>query len=215
MKWCKHTSILPCARSGCHCSNATLLLTSIAWCTGHGGCCAVPIELAELAQRMESAKSQGFEGLVAKKRSSRYEPGQRSGAWRKMRINRAQEFVIGGYTRLGDSFDALVFGLFEKGKLLYVARTRNGFTPATRRQVFKRLKPLEIPQCPFANLPEARTGRWGVGLTAAKMKECRWVKPILVGQFEFTEWIPDNHLRHSSFITLLDPMESKSVVRED
>ena len=128
---------------------------------------------------------------------------------------RGQEFVIGGYTPLGESFDALIFGVYENGKLLYVARTRNGFTSATRRQLFKRLMPLEIPQCPFANLPEAKPGRWGAGLTAAKMKECRWVKPILVGQFEFTEWTLDNHLRHSSFITLRDDKNAKSVVRED
>jgi len=48
-------------------------------------------------------------------------------------------------------------------------------------------QPLENKECPFANLPEARSGRWGVGLTAAKIKDCRWVKPLLVGQFEFTE----------------------------
>jgi bifunctional non-homologous end joining protein LigD len=53
--------------------------------------------------------------------------------------------------------------------------------------------------CPFANLPEARAGRWGEGLTAAKMKNCRWLKPVLVGQFEFLEWTPDKHLRHSRF----------------
>jgi|SRR6516164_3270075 ATP-dependent DNA ligase len=63
-------------------------------------------------------------------------------------------------------------------------------------------------------LPEARPGRWRAGLTAAKMKECRWVKPVLVGQFEFTEWTPDNHLRHSSFITLWDDKGAKSVVRQ-
>ena len=80
----------------------------------------------------------------------------------------------------------------------------NGFTPSSREQLFKKLKPLEIKQCPFANLPEARSGRWGAGLTAAKMKNCRWLKPILVGQFEFTEWTPENHLRHSRFIALRD-----------
>ena len=57
---------------------------------------------------------------------------------------------------------------------------------------------------PFRKPTEARSGRWGVGLTAAKMKDCRWVKPVLVGQFEFTEWTPDNHLRHSRFIALRD-----------
>jgi hypothetical protein len=47
---------------------------------------------------------------------------------------------------------------------------------------------MEISQCPFANLPEARAGRWGEGLTAEKMKDCRWVEPKLVARFEFVEW---------------------------
>lgn len=34
------------------------------------------------------------------------------------------------------------------------------------------------------------------------MAECRWLKPVLVGQFEFVEWTPDGHLRHSRFIAL-------------
>ena len=76
---------------------------------------------ANLPDLIESAKSEGLEGLIAKNCSSRCEPGQRSGPWRKMRINREQEFVIGGYTPLGESFDALIFGAFEKGKLLYMS----------------------------------------------------------------------------------------------
>ena len=88
---------------------------------------------ASLKDLIASVKAQGFEGLVAKRRDSRYEPGDRSGAWRKMRVNQGQEFVIGGYTIGGDSFDALVFGYYEGGKLIYAARTRNGFTPALRR----------------------------------------------------------------------------------
>ena len=52
--------------------------------------------------------------------------------------------------------------------------------------------------CPFVNLPEANSGRWGAGLTAAKMKDCRWVKPVLVAQIEFLEWTGENaaHLVH-------------------
>jgi ATP-dependent DNA ligase len=105
----------------------------------------------------------------------------------KMRVNRGQEFVIGGYTPSDRNFDALVIGYYEGDKLLYAARTRNGFTPASRVELFKKLRPLQISECPFANLPEKRSGRWGAGLTAAKMQECRWLKPELVGQFEFVE----------------------------
>ena len=169
---------------------------------------------AGLPQLIASVKSAGLEGLVAKRRNSRYEPGQRSGAWRKMRINRGQEFVSGGYTPSDRNFDALIFGHYKDGNLQYAARTRNGFTPSSREQLFKKLQPLETKECPFANLPEAKSGRWGIGLTAPKMKDCRWVKPVLVGQFEFTEWMPDNHLRHSRFIALRDDKKPKDVVRE-
>src|SRR4029453_10224311 len=131
-----------------------------------------PPELeARLPALIQSVKVQGLEGLVAKRRDSRYESGQRSGAWQKMRVNQGQEFVIGGYTPSARSFDALIFGYFDGDKLIYVARTRNGFTPASREALFKRFKGLETAQCPFANLPEARSGRWGVGLTAEKMQE--------------------------------------------
>jgi bifunctional non-homologous end joining protein LigD len=85
---------------------------------------------------------------VAKRLDSRYEPGQRSGTWQKMRINAGQEFVIGGYTLSARNFDALIFGYFEGHKLLYAGRTRNGFTPASRAQLYRRLKSLETPECP-------------------------------------------------------------------
>jgi bifunctional non-homologous end joining protein LigD len=169
---------------------------------------------ATLPELINSVKAQGLEGLVAKRRNSRYEPGQRSGAWQKMRVNQGQEFVIAGYTPSARSFDALIFGYYEGDQLLYVARTRNGFSPASREKLFRRFKGLEIGHCPFANLPEAKSGRWGVGLTAEKMKECRWLKPELVGQFEFLEWTLDNHLRHSRFMGLREDGKAKDVRRE-
>src|SRR5262245_12729044 len=89
---------------------------------------------APLRDLIHSARAQGLEGLVANRRDSRYEGGRRSGAWLKMRINRGQEFIIGGYTRGTRGFDALVVGYYEGDRLLYAARTRNGFTPALRVQ---------------------------------------------------------------------------------
>jgi len=153
---------------------------------------------------VHAVRVQSFEGLVAKRRDSRYEPGQRSGAWAKMRVNRSQEFVIGGYTLGGRTFDALIIGYFDGPRLLYAARTRSGFTPALRETLMRTFRGLETSECPFANLPEARAGRWGEGLTAEKMKNCRWVKPMFVGQFEFLEWTPDKHLRHSRFVALTE-----------
>jgi ATP-dependent DNA ligase len=173
-----------------------------------------PALQASLADLIQSVKAQGFEGLVAKRQDSKYQPGRRTGAWQKMRVNQGQELVIAGYTLSSKNFDALVIGYYEGGKLMYAARTRNGFTPASRAELFKKLKPLEIEECPFANLPEKKAGRWGAGLTAEKMKECRWLKPKLVGQFEFVEWTDVNHLRHTKFIALRDDKKAKDVVRE-
>ena len=173
-----------------------------------------PILEATLPDLIHSVKAQGLEGLVAKRRDSKYEPGLRSGAWQKMRVNRGQEFVIAGYTPLLKNFDALVIGYYEDAKLIYAARTRSGFTPASRAELFKKINPLEIKECPFANLPEKKAGRWGAGLTAEKMAECRWLTPQLVGQFEFVEWTFDGHLRHSKFMGLREDKRARDVRRE-
>jgi ATP-dependent DNA ligase len=87
---------------------------------------------ANLPTLIESVRSHGLEGLVAKRLDSRYEPGQRSGAWQKMRVNQTQAFVIAGYTSAPKNFDAIIFGYYDGPKLIYVARTRSGFTPASR-----------------------------------------------------------------------------------
>jgi bifunctional non-homologous end joining protein LigD len=167
-----------------------------------------------LPELTKGVNAHGFEGIVAKRLDSRYEPGQRSGAWLKMRVNQGQESVIGGYTPGTRSFDALIFGYYEGDQLLYAAGTRNGFTPATRGQLYRHLQGIEIPECPFTNLPELRSGRWGVGLTSERMTQCRWLRPVLVGQFEYLEWTPDDHLRHARFIGLRDDKNPKEVRRQ-
>ena len=169
---------------------------------------------ASLPDLITAVEAHGFEGIVAKRLDSPYEAGRRSGAWLKMRVNQGQEFVIGGYTPGARNFDALIFGYYEGDKLLYAARTRNGFTPVARVQLYRRFRDLEVPECPFWNLPELRSGRWGQGLTAEKMKQCRWVKPVLVGQVEYLEWTPDNHLRHARFIGLREDKDPKQARRE-
>ncbi len=173
-----------------------------------------PILDASLPDLIRSVKAQGLEGIVAKRLDSRYEPGLRSGMWQKMRVNQGQEFVIGGYTASAKNFDALIFGYYKDTQLIYAARTRNGFTPASREKLFRQFRGMEISQCPFANLPEAKSGRWGQGLTAEKMKDCRWLRPALVGQFEFLEWTPDDHLRHTRFIGLREDKKPSDVTRE-
>src|SRR6266404_4184443 len=90
---------------------------------------------------------QGLEGIIGKRKDSLYQPGKRSGAWIKYRVNRGQEFVIGGYFPGLHGIDSLIVGYYEGDKLMYVARTRNGFVPASRRQVFSKLKHLMTPDC--------------------------------------------------------------------
>ena len=173
-----------------------------------------PVLDASLRDLMTAVRAQGLEGLVAKRLDSGYEPGKRSGAWQKMRLNQGQEFVISGYTPSPKSFDAVIFGYYDGSDLMYAARTRNGFTPPSREQLFRKFRGLEISHCPFVNLPEAHPGRWGQGLTAEKMKECHWLRPELVANFEFVEWTLDSHLRHSKFVGLREDRNQWEVHRE-
>src|SRR6266436_2240011 len=74
-------------------------------------------------------------------------------------------------TRGPHGLDSIVVGYYRGKELVYVARVRNGFVPASRRQLFEKLKPLVIPECPFVNLPEKKQSGWGLGLTAEDMKD--------------------------------------------
>ena len=163
------------------------------------------------AELIPAAKRLGFEGIIAKRRDSLYEPGKRSGAWVKYKINQGQEFVIGGYTP-GHPFDAVIVGYYRDGQLIYAAKVRNGFVPRIRREVAKRLKALETEVCPFANLPEKKRTAWA--LTKEEMKKCVWTRPELVAQIEFTEWTPDGHLRLPTFAGLREDKTAQEVVRE-
>ena len=112
------------------------------------------------------------------------------------------------------TFDALLVGYYDKDRLLFVGKIRNGFVPSVKADLAKRFKRLETTVCPFANLPEPRNARRGMALTADVMKACRWLKPKLVAQVEFAEWTETNHLRHSRFVGLRDDKEPLSVIRE-
>ena len=163
------------------------------------------------AELIRVAKELGLEGIVAKNKRSRYEPGKRSGAWIKYKVNKGQEFVIGGYTQ-GNPFDAVVVGYYLDGKLIYAGKVRNGFVPRVRRELASRLRPLEMDTCPFANLPERKRTQWA--LTKEEMKKCVWLRPALVASIEFTEWTPDGHLRSATFAGLREDKNPKDVVRE-
>ena len=140
--------------------------------------CLLPSPLVQLVHATEdavapqkAALASGFEGVIGKRKDSGYEAGRRSPSWLKVKSAQSAEFVIGGYTFGTTTFDALIFGYYDGNRLMYAARTRNGFTPAVRAQLFRKFQPLKVAECPFANLPEAKSGRWGQGLTKAKMAE--------------------------------------------
>jgi DNA ligase D-like protein (predicted ligase) len=169
---------------------------------------------ASVTDMLNAVREQGLEGIIGKRKDSLYEPGKRSGAWIKYRVNRGQELVIGGYIPGSHGLDSIVVGYYKGNDLIYVARVRNGFVPATRRQVFGRLRSLEMPACPFVNLPEKHRSRWGEGLTAEDMRKCVWVRPAIVAQIDFLEWTDSDHLRHSKFAGLREDKDPKSVVKE-
>jgi bifunctional non-homologous end joining protein LigD len=163
---------------------------------------------------LAAVRHQRLEGVIGKRRDSTYEAGKRTGSWIKYRVNRGQEFVIGGYIPGPHGFDSLIVGYYQGKDLMYVARVRNGFVPASRRQVFERIHHLVCPTMPFANLPDAHKSRWGDELTAEKMKECVWLRPEAVAQVEFLEWTGADRLRHSKFVALRDDKNPRTVVKE-
>ena len=164
---------------------------------------------------LAAVREQGLEGIVGKQKDSHYQLGKRSGAWIKYRVNRGQEFVIGGYFPGPHGFDSLIVGYYDGDKLTYVARTRNGFVPASRRQVFSKLKHLVTAECPFVNLPETRRSRFGEELNAEKMKKAVWLRPEAVAQIEFLEWTEASRLRHSKFVALREDKNPRSVIKEE
>ena len=163
---------------------------------------------------LSAVRKQGLEGVIAKRKSSLYEAGKRTGSWAKMRLNRGQEFVVGGFIPWPHGVDSIIVGYYRDKDLVYVARVRNGFVPATRRMVYEKLKPLIIAKCPFVNLPETGRARWGDLLNAEKMKKCLWVRPELVAVIEFLEWTEGDRLRHSKFVALRDDKDPREVVKD-
>ncbi len=154
---------------------------------------------------MEAADGLGFEGIVAKRRDSRYEPGVRSRSWLKVKSVREQEFVVGGYT-LGtgsraSTFGALLLGHYEEGKLQYAGRVGAGFNTRTMAETLQRLSGTEVPGSPFD------------GKTDVDEATIRWVSPGLVVDVKFAEWTGDGHLRAPVFLRFRDDFDPGSVAR--
>jgi len=173
------------------------------------------IELPGTPQEViEAVSGLGLEGIIAKRRSSRYTPGERHSAWVKLKLDRQQEFVIGGYRPGPYGVDALLVGYHDDGGLRFAAKIRAGFTPHLRREVFGQLKGHHVRRCPFIDLPHTKASRWGGGVMAEQMADMQWVEPTLVAQVRFVEWTAEGHLRHAAFLGLRTDKPARAVRRE-
>ena len=154
----------------------------------------------DIPEFLDRAHKLGLVGLIGKRSGSRYETGRRTGAWIKIKLHLEQEFVIGGFTEPEGSrkyFGALLVGFYEGKKLKFAGRVGTGFSEKLLSSLYSELKKIRIDKCPFYNLPAAGRNRWDQGLTAAEMKRCHWVNPVVVSQIKFTEWTRDDRLRLS------------------
>jgi len=166
------------------------------------------------SQVVQAVRSLGLEGVIAKRRGSLYQPGERSKDWLKLKLENQQEFVIGGFRPDGrSSIDALVVGYFEGKQLKFAGKVRAGFTPHIRGQLRRHLEPLRADNCPFADLPTGRS-RWGGGIMVDEMRQFVWTELELVAQIRFTEWTSEGRLRHAAFLGLRDDKAAKAVGRE-
>jgi bifunctional non-homologous end joining protein LigD len=172
--------------------------------------------LAGTSAQIEAAvRKLTLEGVVAKRRDSRYEPCKRSKAWVKVKFNRRQEFVVGGFKPNATHLESLLVGYYEGTKLHFASKVRAGLTPHVRAELFEQLSKDQTPRCPFVNLPSSRTGHWGEGITEADMALLRWVKPKVVVEVSFVEWTRDRLLRHPEFLALRNDKSPREVRRED
>ena len=166
---------------------------------------------------LKQAQKLGLEGLIGKRQESTYEAGQRSGSWIKLKLHREQEFVIGGFTEpegTRSHFGALLLGFYQQKKFLFCGKVGTGFNEKLLESLYKQFQGIARKDCPFANLPEKRSGRYGAGVTVAEMRRCHWLEPELVCQIKFSEWTRDDKLRQPVFLGLREDKPAKEVVRE-
>ena len=150
---------------------------------------------------LEKARRQGWEGIIAKRVDSRYEPGNRSHNWLKLKIEFRQEFVIGGYTEPRNSREhigALLLGYFDQDRFIYVGHTGGGFTRKGLQEMYGRLKPLERKTSAFVETPKTN-------------EKAHWVEPEVVVEVKFSEWTADRRLRQPIFLGVRDDKEAREV----
>ena len=175
---------------------------------------AARVRPARALRATSAVRGLGLEGVVAKRKDSLYEPGERSDAWQKLKLENQQEFVIGGYPPGSNGIDALLVGYYDDSDPRFAGKVSAGFVPHLRREVMKALIPHHVDGCPFVDLPQSKSSRWGGGVTADEMREMQWVKPELVAQIRFVEWTAEGRLRHAAFLGLRSDKRAREVRRE-
>ncbi|MBX9678779.1 MAG: DNA ligase D [Gemmataceae bacterium] len=152
----------------------------------------------------EEIARQGLEGMIAKNGSSTYQEDARSLAWLKIKTKRRQEAVIGGFTeprRSRSDLGALILGVYEGDRLVYIGHAGGGLATPTRRDLRKELDPLVQETCPFADRPKPNA-------------PVHWVKPKLACEVEFGEWTEEGQMRHPVYIGMRRDKPATSIRRE-
>jgi len=157
----------------------------------------------------------GLEGIMAKNPDSVYKPGQRSKDWLKIKTQRQQEVIIGGYTineNTTRQFSSLLTGIYENGEFVYTGSVGTGFNKKSQQDIVNRLNPLKISKSPFNVEPEYnKPSRFRPNPPKA---EVVWVKPEVVAEITFKTVTTDGKFRHPSFKGLREDKSAGEVVKE-
>ncbi|MFT3704290.1 MAG: DNA ligase D [Agriterribacter sp.] len=163
----------------------------------------------------EAAKKMGLEGIIAKKADSVYTDGDRSKEWLKIKANKRQEMVIGGYTRNEDTskrFSALLVGVYDNGKLQYTGKVGTGFNDSMQKELMDKFAKITAKASPFETNPDInKPSRFRPDPPHAT---ATWLKPQLVCEVSFTEMTTDGVMRHPSFEGLRLDKSAKEVILE-
>lgn len=157
----------------------------------------------DLTLALRAAADGGHEGVIGKKRGSKYE-GRRSRSWIKLKVVSQQELAIVGYTPLKDrpkDVGSLLLAVREGRTLRYAGKVGTGFSSRQRGELRQQLEPDRI----------AKTAVTG----APRMRDAVWVEPRLVAAVRFSEWTADGKLRHPSFLGLRDDKSVGDIVKDE
>jgi len=164
---------------------------------------------------LAAAKKMDLEGIMAKRKNSVYEADRRGGNWLKIKSNKRQEVVIGGYTKNDDTskpFSALLVGVFNKGKFVYTGKIGTGFNIKTQKEMLAQFEPLITDKPQFSSEPDInKPSRFRPNPPRAK---ATWLKPQLVCEVSFAEMTSDGVMRHPSFEGMRGDKKAKEVVLE-